>query len=648
MTSRSRTAAVGLAAFLAAGACIAGASAQQSSQQSGQQPVPTSPQQDPQTPGATGKPRGIVTFGAPSAPPYGEGGGASILAPTPGFESITTSPGLAGSGVAVGGLEPVESGALGLLGPETGGFAPDLWEGTKRGTLDRLLARLPTRTGSPTLTDLSRRVLLSRGAPPEATGAGPAALSDESFLALRFDRLYALGATDFLRQMIVQSARSETDPGVIEVETRIRLIERNLNTACTNAASLRAASTDLFWTEVQCICYLAVGDRARANLTVDILRERGAVDDAFVLLVANVADKAKFKIEKIERPSSSHIALLRLAKATFPEGSLDAAPAIILKTLAEEDPSLGETLISADGRITAAEMAVDAGATEVSTLKALYSEVDAEITDAAELAKRAAQQPGPKTNALLFRAFEAETLPERRAEWMALAITALAKEGLARTAAELYGPHVRGMGLQPGLAGVAPEIVYALIADGAYDQALGWLDLLEATAMTASRTNTKPDDPALAAAVGDLDFVRAGRFARDIGLGNPAPDTATLAKRLSAPASPRALRQAYMELAVLQGLGLQVPQDARDAALARPASTLGNLPPPEVFSGLETASFRNRAAETVLHAATAFANAPLADAHPTTVTEVIKALGRVGLAREARALAVEALTPSLL
>ncbi|HEX4888811.1 MAG TPA: hypothetical protein VFW37_00340, partial [Alphaproteobacteria bacterium] len=77
--------------------------------------------------------------------------------------------------VSSGRLGDLDFAEAGILGPENGGFGPDMWRGADRALVEALLPKIPASTASPTLQKLTRRLLLSAATPPEGE-SGPVSL----------------------------------------------------------------------------------------------------------------------------------------------------------------------------------------------------------------------------------------------------------------------------------------------------------------------------------------------------------------------------------------------------------------------------------------------------------------------------------------
>ncbi len=89
--------------------------------------------------------------------------------------------------IEVNSLSAIDSDSIGLLDESQGGFGVDLWQGTERALVERLLPGLAPVVRSRFVRDLMVRLLLSRATAPKGDSVG------NGLLALRVDRLAALG-----------------------------------------------------------------------------------------------------------------------------------------------------------------------------------------------------------------------------------------------------------------------------------------------------------------------------------------------------------------------------------------------------------------------------------------------------------------------
>jgi len=93
---------------------------------------------------------------------------------------------------------------------------------------------------------------------------------------------------------------------------------------------------------------------------------------------------------------------------------------------------------------------------------------------------------------------------------------------------------------------------------------------------------------------------------------------------------------------LLDALGYDLPDQAWDGLLQGSLTITAYVPSPALVRSLESASLNKRLGETVLLGLLALGDVGPSSAAPSTLRTVIRALNGVGLAAEARALALEA------
>ncbi len=155
----------------------------------------------------------------PAATAPGDTGGAQ-------GEAIDAVPSV--EGIEVSRLSAFDPDSVGTLDPGGGGLGHDLWRGSDRRTVERLLPRLPGVLRSAALRDLARRLLLSNAVSPTSRrGEIPANL-----LALRVDRLAALGDYAGLNDLLAVVPQRYDDESIARARVESRLLQGDPATAC--------------------------------------------------------------------------------------------------------------------------------------------------------------------------------------------------------------------------------------------------------------------------------------------------------------------------------------------------------------------------------------------------------------------------------
>ncbi|MGH6948685.1 MAG: hypothetical protein ACREDZ_15245, partial [Kiloniellales bacterium] len=224
------------------------------------------------------------------APSPGAPGGSGV--PLPQTQTPSTSPSTAPrtvQGIEINPLGEIAPGALGTLTSDGGGLGADLWQGSHRATLLRLLKKLPAPLASPAASDLARRLLLTAAATPEGAG------DEGALLDARIERLSALGALADLRQLLAVVPRTLESAVVAQAKVEVALLAGDDDAACREVTNnLSLYSQQLFWQKASIYCQLRAGQRDQARLGLDLLREQGGIEDdrPFASLVESMAGQS--------------------------------------------------------------------------------------------------------------------------------------------------------------------------------------------------------------------------------------------------------------------------------------------------------------------------------------------------------------------
>ncbi len=564
-----------------------------------QGPIPLFPSQPAPTPAA---PEG-------SAPPSAPGEAPAAPAPAPGTETGTTPP----SGFQVEGLAPPEVDSIGLTGPSDGGFDRQLWQGSDAKVVLPLLSQLPVITINPPLRALTRRLLAS-GAPLEGVSQAG------SVLEARVERLLAMGDLDTAKRLLDQLPPARGDSKLARLAAETALLDGEDPAACRSASDIAPTANAVFWSEIVVYCRLAQGDLNGARLGLDLLQEAGQTDDhAFFELASMIADgNVSAAAPPLHNPQPIHLALLRLAKLPLPASALDELSPAALTAVARA-PSL-----AGDQQLVLAERAFRNGGLPAASLAALYrdqpSENGADALHAVETAW------GPRTRALAYRTVLDQQAVRDRATLLDATWRAAAPAERFMVAEVFAGPFT-DLPVDRGLLTVAPSVARALLGAGRPLPAARWFALLSAETATNSAARSE------VAALTPL-FTLAG-----VGDGNAVPEfdeAAIAAWRSAAPGGEAAAERLY---ALLEGLGLTVPESAWVEALQGQLEETGNLPSVALWRGLERAVANKRQGETLLFALHLLQGRP-ETVHPEALVASLRALRAVGLDQEARSIAV--------
>lgn len=584
---------------------------------------------------------------------------------------------MSGQGVYQQGLDTLDPSSPGILNPSNGGFPGTMWQGTQRGALVALMPHMPIGKGSPAMRSLAERLLLSEAQVPE----GNAKNVYDVFQA-RVDRLVAAGYGAEIADLFGRVPDKLPDARLAHARVDALLLMGNTEAACDEALSANQRSEEASWLETVAYCKLLKGDPDGAGFTADMLRETGGDDPDFLALLGWLSQPEDARGDKPTLANGQPLTPLRLAmlKASGSEvavQTLDQASPIVLVAVANDKDLPSEV------KLEAAERAARAGAIGARDLAAAYAGMTLNAPDLTDPVGVAASQPGGRGGALLYQAAIQATDPVSKlkilqAIWarakadgtylLAARVNAEATKSLMPAPApaapasaawqfETAEPGVDGApaplvpdaamteappapepepaATPPELVAAAPDIVRALLAAGEIEAARAWYAVVQDQAAGGDPNATVTQAqlwPLMLAADPDVRFdepVFDGWWRNQSSLGDADRS-----------------RRGTVLMAVLEGLGQPVQQAFWGGLYDGAEAADGRMPPLPVWRGLNAAAQAGRLGETVLLSLVILGDAGPGRANPAVLTDVLKALSSVGLEKDARALALEALIDS--
>jgi len=513
--------------------------------------------------------------------------------------------------------------AVGLLEEAEGGFPYDMWSGSDRALIERLLPRLPAGATSRAMNDLARRLLLTVAAPP----GGP---MEENLLAIRIERLAAMGNSVAMNRLMRSAPPDLYDTALVQTRLDSLLLIADYVGACSLARDLVRRDDAPYWEKVLIFCQALNERHDAAALGLSLLRERSVEEDpGFDLLIRALAGDESAKLESLPSPTALHLSMLRAARLSVPEDAVEGAEPAIARAIAL---TAG---VSLDFRLRAAERAEALGALPTETLAELYASVPFTSEELAYPWRRLKTDKGPMARALLQQAIAIQVVPAARAEVLRAAWQLGGEQGGwdgFATAARVTLSELLSLRPLPELVWIAGDAMRALLAAGRPDMVGGWLEL--ATAQAGANAKA-------AAAVAELSPI--------IGLADDGDaaawdDDRFLAWRQSqngVPEDVRRLRTAML-FGLMSALDRKTPPLALLTLLDGPEVTWVKTPPPALMRQLDRAADEGRIGETVLLALVALDETRNGAPSPMTLSAAVSALHRVNLSAEARAIAIEA------
>lgn len=266
-------------------------------------------------------------------------------------------------------LGQLDAWSVSAIGPQQGALPADLWNRSEPAVIAALFDRLPASYESPAAYILARRVLLSGGDAPR--GDATAAARE------RFEALGKMGAADELATMASGAGASLADPQIAQYAAQAELARGRRPEACARGRNANAGETPPpFLLRLRAYCAAVTGDRAAAQLALELARTAGA-DDAWYTGAVNAAGGAPGPRPPAARYENSLTTQLSLAAQLRPgPNPLDNASTLALVALARAENA------PQPQRAQAAALAYRRGAIGAQEARTILLATPAEITSA--------------------------------------------------------------------------------------------------------------------------------------------------------------------------------------------------------------------------------------------------------------------------
>jgi len=510
---------------------------------------------------------------------------------------------------------------IGILEPGKGGLPADLWRGVGRDRSLGLLGRLPARSTSLAVRQLTRRLLLTAAAPPQGL------LADDQFLSLRAERVFAMGALEDLRALLAKAKPGSRDElrAKVEVEGLLLLGERQAACAAVDLHMKTGVTT--FLERARATCFALTAQTDKALLALGLLRDRNVpeADEAFAILIDAQQEASTATLTALPNPTPLHIALLTRSTQNLPAtlGSLSDPASLRAIALGRNEP---DAL-----RLELAERAAAIGALPPARLAEIYAARKLTAAQLKSLAVTLSAYDASARAAYYQRIAASKDVGERLgllATWWRLARAKGDAAMVARVTARL----LKDVPADARHAPVAADVARNLYLDGDPLAATVWFRVMQNAAFRNVEQFTQLAPVAKLAGGDSIDW-RASDLDAWVALQS---------SKLGERAHDR-VRLLYVLMAAVDGG--QIADPALRAAWARhvPPEVAASLTAtPAAWRNLEAAAGAGRIGETLLIVLAGIGDRPLDKLDPAVLHLSIVALRRLGLKDEARQLATEA------
>lgn len=264
-------------------------------------------------------------------------------------------------------LRQLDAWSVGAISRADGALAADLWSRSDPAMLATVLDGLPAIYDSPATQALARRALLSSGDAP----AGDATLAARK----RFEALGKMGAADDLAIMAAGAGSGLNDPGIAMFAAQAELARGRRNEACARGRTANTGETPPpFFLRLRAYCAAAVGDRAAADLALELARAQNAADAWYTGAVAAAGGAPSARPPAANYDNSLSSALSLAGNLRPGRNPLNNSSTLALLTLARAENA------PQPHRATAAALAYIRGVLPATEARAILRATPAEVT----------------------------------------------------------------------------------------------------------------------------------------------------------------------------------------------------------------------------------------------------------------------------
>lgn len=506
-------------------------------------------------------------------------------------------------------LSELNAWTVGALSRADGALPNDIWTRTDPAFLAAALDRLPATYESPAMHALARRVLLSPAEPPSGD-ANDAARK-------RFEALGKMGAADELSVMAAGAGASASDVAIAQYAAQAELARGRRAEACARGRNANVGDrAPAFLLRLRAYCAAVTGDRAAADLALELARAQNAADAWYngAVAAAGGAPAARPPAARYDNSLSAQLSLAgQLRPGANPLANASTL-ALVALARAENAPQ--------PHRAQAAYQAFRRGALSAAETRAILEQTPAELTSSLPpivVAMRQIQAAGPVDRA-------AAPMTAETSLAHATAIAGVLRQASAypdfAAAARLFLPNIAELQSAPD---AATAVLFARAALAAGNAQLG-------QRLVASARQSGGDEAALA----PLDMAL-------VALAGARNDQGTMSMQRRLENAPRAqARVAAREVAILSALGAPADGSVQSFLLANPPQG-GARAETGVMLALAAAVERGAVGEGAVLAVVAAGEAGPARLDAESVARIIRALRDLRLEQDARRVAAEAI-----
>ncbi|MFL2782216.1 MAG: hypothetical protein ACJZ9G_08310 [Rhodospirillales bacterium] len=541
-------------------------------------------------------------------------------------------------------LEKIDSDSVGSLMLADGGFGVNMWEGSDKSRIEKLLPRIPINSLSSEIRTLTRRLLLSAATPPMNNNETLLSTKKEEFssesniiaktggtlLEMRIERLWAMGDVIGVESLLKVAPNRNINPILLKNQTNVFFFLNDNSRACSIVASQIKNVDDPYWQKALVYCQTLAGERSKAILGVNLMMEMGETDKVFLGLVNSLLGLDNFKITNLINPTPLHFSMLRAAKIKLTRKFVSTNNPSILKIIALSPNA------DAELRIDVAERAEALGLIDAKVVQQLYIGTDLKNSEVVTLSPVKTKSEVIE-RVLLYRKVLEEKVENRKAELLDQIFKSARERGSFLSTVRIYIGIMRGLEATEDLIWFAPEAIRVLLAVGDYEYADNWFNLLHSSDLDDEKIRVLRDEI--------VPLSRLAGQVTDENWDNIQLDKwwniESILKKNTPGYSENSNHRALLLYNLFEALGNDVPDRRWDALVSDDKSAIIIETQPALLRMLERAQREKKLAETVLLSLLVLGHSDITQVNPMVIRQIISGFKKVGLHREARNLAIE-------
>jgi hypothetical protein len=519
------------------------------------------------------------------------------------------------SALIVKSLGGLDAASVGTLDAATGGFGTGMWMGTAPERVVTLLTYLPVSAVSPTMQELFRRLLLTAAVIPQGLE------KPTELMTLRLSKLQEAGRVADASSLAEKISPSALTNELVIATVNLQFLQGQNEQACRQVKTEKSKSADRFWDKADVFCDLIEEKFEQAELGAALLEEQGESDKLFLDLFDRLAGGTAVISDAELLFSPLHYAMIRHADMTVSFEAAENSGYDIVWALAMQENA------QKDQRLRAAYQSLAVGS--------LGPEISRRL-----ILDNALNQPADEMDAVseiaeLYRSIANEKDKDELASPLSVLWMTGFSDGSYFAATQLSALLLAEISATSQSDKFEIDAVRLLLAADETASAAIW----ERVARRAALRGTAEERLAARTRIDRVDAYMLISGAPGIARWNPATFDAT--SFVQGDDLERGENVGLL-LAILGIFDRKIPESLWSEAL-----DLGQIAQPRysnlvIEKNLDAAAEAGRVGETIALSLTALGKDGPASVSLTTLSVVLSSLKKIGLEKEARALALEA------